>query len=342
MKLLWSTVPILCALTVHPVAAAPVLPVAYAERSPDGHQIAWHTTLDLRGLPANTRPASVAVRLDTHQGASDAVPARVTVALNGVVIGRGWADQKRETSLAVDIEDRLLSTRNHLVFAVTSTGEHCPGTTCALGDIRMDGPIRVTLAPATQRPVSFAQYVTRFRAGLSIKADARFRALAERAADAIAPLAPRQAKGPAEVVVSHEVPPGTSPELRFDTGPVEIRNREGAVVYDRRRLDDLTIMQVTTRGETPVLWVRPGRLALPPAPFELDYGRIAMFGPGGREIAFGLEQDHVLQIVYAAQVQREAQLGRYWRFAVLAAWLVITAGFLFILRRMPPLQPRAT
>lgn len=317
-------------------AAAATLPVTYAEQTPNGRQAAWHATLDLRELPARTRPAAITVVVDARAAARQGIPARIAVSLNGLVIGRAWASADRTTRVHLTIEDRLLSTRNHLAVAVTG---RCASGACRVDGARLAGDPSIDLAPASEMPLSFAQFATRFREGIAIRAgDARDRALAELAVAAIAPHAPRHAAGPAEVIVSRTTPPGIEPDLRFDRGPVEIRDRDGAVIYDEKRLDALTVVQVATRGSTPVLWVRPGTGGHPAGPIELDYGTLALFGPGGREIAFSGAQDHAIAIAYAADTERDARLGLYWRLGILAVWLAITAGTFAILRRMPPLK----
>lgn len=339
MTYAWSILLALGSAALTNVAAAATLPVTYAQQTPDGQQKAWHATLDLRDLPANTRPASLGLSVDARAPARRAVPTRITVSLNGVVIGRAWAEDDRPTALRFDIEDRLLSTRNHVSVAVTG---RCAARACSLGGAELPGGLRVDLAPATPMPLSFAQFVTRFRAGIAVRAiDAQDRQLAEQVIAAIAPRAPRRAEGPAEVIVSRTTPAGIDPDLRFDRGPVEIRTRDGVLLYDERRLNALTIVQVAMRGQTPVLWVRPGTGGKPSAPIELDYGKLALFGTERREIAFSRAQDRAVDIAYAYEAQREAQLGLYWRLAILVVWLAITAGTFVVLRRMPPLKPKS-
>lgn len=323
-------------------AAAATLQPSHAEKAPSGHQKVWHATLDLRSLSARTRPTSIGAVVDVHLADTAKEAPQVTITLNGIVIGRAWAKRDGPTHIEAAIEERLLSTRNHFTVAVTALAQQCAASACDVGEAGLNGPIRFALATATSDPVSFAQYVTRFRQGIVIKVtEPRDRALGERAAQAIAPHAPRRAAGPAEIVVGRETPPGTSPALRFDTGPVAIVDRDGRIVYDRARLDAMTLVQMTRRGDTPVLWVRPGTQALPDLPLELDYGTVALFGPAGREIAFVPEQDHAVTIAYSADARREARLGLYWRLAVAAVWLALTIGLVVVLRRMAPLKPQA-
>lgn len=342
MKLVGSVILALSTATGGGTAAAATLSTTYVDQTPDGHEKVWHATLDLRALPGTTRPATVSASVDASDAVRQGAAARVTMSLNGVVIGRAWARRDGTTPLRITIEDRLLATRNHITVAVTSMATNCPGTPCVIGTARMTGTMHITLAPANAMPASFAQYVTRFRDGITVRAgNPRDRALAELVVAAMAPRAPHRTTGPAEIIVSRTTPAGIAPELRFDTGPVEIKDRDGVVIYDEKRLDALTIMQVASRGDdTPVLWVRPGTEALAAAPIELDYGTIAMFGRAGREIAFRPDHDKAVTIAYQADAEREARFSLYWRLVVLAIWLGVTAGLVVILRKMPPLQPR--
>lgn len=343
MKLFWSLLSIMLTLGLPGPVLASALSPSHVEGSADRRQKTWHATLDLRELPANTRPATIKLRVDARSAARRGATPRVTVALNGLVIGRAWARKNGPTILSIAIEDRLLSTRNHIALAVTSMSTRCAGSACSVDDAHLATPIAIGLDEATAGPVTFAQYVTRFRSGVTITAaSTEQRAMAEVFKRALAPHAPTGAGQPAEIVVSRSVPRGTSPALRLDSGPVEIKDRDGLVVFDEHELDALTIVQMTARGDRPVLWVRPGLRERPSGLIELDYGNVALFGADRREIAFSPQQDRAVSVVYASATEREAQLGLYWRLAILAVWLAITAGFLVILRRMPPLKPRAT
>lgn len=321
-------------------AATETLPAAYADEATNGRQKAWHATLDLRNLPQETRPASIAAQVDTRLGDAVREKPQITIAINGIVVARRWASRAGPTRIETKIDDRLLSTRNHVTVAITSLARRCDEeAACSVTGAELRGPLRFGLAPATAEPLTFAQHVTRFRKGVAVTViEPRDRRLGELAAQAMAPHAPRRAAGPAEIVVSRELPQGVAAPLRFDTGPVTIKDREGRVLYDQRRLDSYTIAQLAHRGEVPVLWVRPGTQPLAATPLDLDYGNVALFGSRGREIAFSADQDHALTIAYATDAQREAQTGLYWRLTVLTLWLALTAGLVIVLRRMEPLE----
>jgi hypothetical protein len=340
MKLVATVlIALVAAICGPPVAADNLRP--WGEVSPSGNQKTWHAALDARDLPAETRPATISAVIEPYPADAVEVP-RITVAVNGLVIGRAWAKRGRATTVTAKIENRFLSVRNHITVSATALGHGCSGTQCNVAATEIHGGIAYTLADATAGPVQFSEYVTRFRKGIAVKVDdPAQRAWGELAVRALGPLAPRRAAGPAEIVVSRETPAGTSPRLRFDTGPVAIRDREGRLLYDGAALERYAVVQMTSRGDAPVLWIRPGTQAKPPAEIELDNGNIALFGAAGREIAFAPEQDRAVTIAYAADAAREAQTTLYWRLFVAAVWLAATIGLVLVLRRMAPLETQA-
>lgn len=340
MKLVFGLAAFL-GIAVGGTAAAETLRTDFAEQAPSGHQKVWHATLDLRDLPPGTRPASIAAAVSVPRAAfAGAQTPRIAISLNGIVIARAWARPGESVRIETEVEDRLLSTRNHVALAVTSFGANCPDRACSVSGAELREPLRFGLTSATEGPVTFAQHVTRFRQGVTLTvADPRDRALAERVVAAIAPHAP--CSGPAEIVVSRTAPKGAAAPLRFDNGPVAIKDRDGRLLYGRAALDDYTIVQIARRGDRPLLWVRPGKAGVSAELIQLDYGDVALFGPKGREIAFSPDQDRAVTIAYAADAAREAQTGLIWRLAVVAVWLAITAGLVVVLRRMAPLEPKA-
>lgn len=301
----------------------------------------WQATLDLRDLPPGERPETVVAVVDARDGRRKGLDPHVTITVNGVVVERRKPSDDSRTELRAHIADRLLSTRNRIEIAVTSEGAECGGAlSCPVDGASLHGPLRFTLGPAANDPVDFAQYVTRFRAGVRITAEgARNAAFARSALAAIAPHAPIMADAPTGIVVSETTPAGADPALRLDRGPVEIVDRDGAVLYDQNAIEALTLVQMTEREGQPLLWVRPGRSARPPANMELDYGAVALFRPDGREIAFAPGREGVLAIAYHEETLQDARMKRYFRIVMGIAWLAMTGGTIIILRRISP-SPR--
>lgn len=322
----------LCALIAFGVSAS----VTYAAPV----QKSWVGTLDLRTLPPGKRPSTITVRIDATMPQRHGAAPRLTISINGVVIGRAWASADAPTVLRAPIEDRLVSTSNRVEIAVTGTASDCPD--CSVQGARLAETPRIALAQAAEKPILFSHHVTRLRRGVTvISGSQRDHALAAMAVAALAPQAPQGKNAPARIVVSRAAPPGTNPPLRFDKGVVAIADRNGRTLYDRSRIDRMTIVQMARTGDNPVVWVRPAVDGGLPPRMDLDYGNVALFGPTGREIAFSSDQDSDLRIAYAFDAEANARSWFYWRLAVIAAWLLITFATILIVRKLPPLVQKA-
>ncbi|HEY0960096.1 MAG TPA: hypothetical protein VGE05_12625 [Novosphingobium sp.] len=300
----------------------------------------WVGTLDLRTLPPGKRPSAITVRIDATTPQRHGAAPRLTISINGVVIGRTWTSADAPTILRAPIEDRLVSTRNRVEIAVTDTASNCPD--CSMQGARLAETPRIELARAAEKPILFSQHITRLRRGVAVVSESqRDHALAAMAVAALAPHAPQDKNAPSRIVVSRDAPLGTNPPLRFDKGAVTIADRNGRTLYDRARIDRMTIVQMARTGDTPIVWVRPAADGGLPPRMELDYGNVTLFGPTGREIAFSSDQDGDLKIAYASAAEADARSWLYWRLAVIAAWLLITFGTILIVRKLTPLVPKA-
>lgn len=300
----------------------------------------WHATLDLRTLPAATRPTAIHFALDASDAARSGQAPRITVSLNGIVIAATAAKRSGPTRLSARVENRLLSTRNRVDIAVTATAPRCAVRACDLSAARLIANPVARLGYAQTASTGFSAHITRFRAGIAVTTERPGDgAFADRGIAALAPDAPRRDAGPARIVVSRKTPAGTAPALRFDTGDVHMEDEDGRLLYDGRQLDALTVVQLVEAGPAPVLWIRPGRDAPPPPVMDLDYGSLALFDAQGRVIALDPATDAAARIVYAQAAGREARLALYTRLALAAFWLLASIGFVFLIRRLPPLLP---
>lgn len=342
MKLACIAATASCLVPLTPAIAETLTP-DFVKTTPSGHQKVWQAALDLRDLPSGSRPSSIAAEVDAGgllQHGEETFKASISI--NGIVVAQRAIAPGQKAKLQAELQDRLLSTRNRISVALTALGQACPTDACDVRNGELRGPIQYSINTATPEPISFAEHITRFRSGVSLHvADPRDSQLGKLAIQSVAPQAPIRMEGPAEIIVSRVPPSGLQAPLRLDTGPVDIKDREGHVLFDQARLEALTIVQLVRRGNRPVLWIRPGTEPVAQEPFELDYGNIALFGSRGREIAFSAKQDHDLTIAYAATAIREARTGLYWRLGVAGAWLVLTIGFVGVLRRMKPIAPAA-
>lgn len=298
-------------------------------------QKTWVATLDLRNLPASKRPSAILARIDAGAKPGEGVR-RLTIRINGIVIGRAWSSADGSTTIRAPLEDRLISTRNRVEISVTATNNACAG--CSVDGARLVGTPWIQLSAASANPILFSQHVTRLRHGVTLAAKTpQEQELAALTIAALGPRAPRKNGAPGRIVVSKTMPAGTSPPLRFDNGPVSITDRNGRTLYSEPDLDSMTIVQIARAGERPVIWVRPAADGSVPHEIELDYGNVALFSQNRREIAFSPDQDTDLRVTYASAAEADAQSWLYWRLAIGAVWLVITIGTIVILRRLPPM-----
>jgi hypothetical protein len=296
--------------------------------------LSWRAALDLRDLPARTRPAALSVSIDAAEAARLGARPLVSLALNGNVIARRFAAASGPTVVNARPEERLLSVRNRVDIAVTLPFCTGPGCQQVLGSVRLAEPLQIGLGPVRADLTDFSQLPTRLRSGVAIEAqDAPSRAFAELAMAALAPRAPVTEQALARIVVSQQPPAGTRPPLRFDQGPVALQRSDGALLASSAALEGLTVVQLLGSLERPVIWVRPGKRL--PSELELDEGDVALFDHGGRVLAFAARDGAVVVANQTEAAQRERET-RLRRLALLAIWVLITLATLLILRRLPP------
>ena len=301
----------------------------------------WASNLDLRTLPADSRPAVIDVAVDAAEAARSGARPLVTLSLNGAVVARRFASRTGPTALRYEPEDRLLSIRNRLEVAVTLPFCHVAACADALDSVRLSRQPRARLGPVEPDLTDFAQLPARLRSGIEVRAEAPAgRQLAAMAQAALAPEAPAGEQAPARIVVSDQPPKGSNPRLRFDRGPVALRRSDGAPLVPAAALAGLTVVQLLGTPDRPLLWIRPGE-QLPPS-LDLDHGDIALFDSAGRVLAFSTQVDGAVEIAYppGADPYGQERATRLWRLSLLAFWILLTIGTLLVLRRLPP-TPRA-
>ena len=119
--------------------------------------LSWRADLDLRDLPARTRPAALSVSIDAAEAARAGARPLVSRALNGNVVTRRFAAADGLTVLSARPEDRLLSVSNRVGIAVSLP--FCTGSTCgqALDGVRLAEPLRLALEPVRADLTDFSQ-----------------------------------------------------------------------------------------------------------------------------------------------------------------------------------------
>lgn len=307
-------------------------------------ETAWQYRLDLRDLPASTRPAEIKVSVDASVAARAGKAPLIAVAVNGIVIARRQASNSGPTVIRAPIEDRLLSTGNSIEVAAIAAV--CPTCDAALGSVRpLDVP-RFRLEKARQGATDFSQIVTRYRRAVALRvADPRDGKLAELTKAALAPRASVDARAGAAIHVGARPPRGSVPRLRFDLGPVRLMRSDGVEIVSDETLRRSTVVQLLRAGDRPLVWVRPGEAGAVPAELQLDEGDVAIFDAGGRTMEFSTRRDRAVKISYGPGVDPDGS-GRtieLWRIGLLAFWLVATVFLAIVYMRLPrPRQSGAT
>jgi hypothetical protein len=307
-----------------------------AAASPSSAGILGAGWMDLRSLPANTRPGAVAVQIDTREAVRRGYRPTLSLAINGIVLTHLPASGTEVTRLAMPLQDRLLSIRNRVEVAAAVPGCDTPACADALETVRLTSPARFTLSSPEAAPTDFSQLVTRFRAGVAVDAHGQE---AQRLADLflaeVAPQAPRTEQGPARIHVGAEPPAGLLPLIRFDLGPVGLRRSDGPQILSANDVAARTTVQVLRFGREPLVWIRPG--AAVPTRMEFDSGDIAMFDAEGRDIAFSTKRDRAVEIAFPEGVDPYGGHRRtmIYRLVLLALWLVASIFLFRFFRKLP-------
>jgi len=293
----------------------------------------WKGVLDLRALPAGTKPTELLLDVQKRPGVSS--PVFVSLMINGALLARSEIRGPTGT-IRITLKDRQLSLQNQLDVALEQACGSCfPGA-----DFATIKPLRVILRQASPDAHHFYELATLLRSGVEIIASPSDAAFARRALTGLAPVAPLRKDGGYEIEVSEFPPEGTAPWLRFDQGAVRLVTRNALVLYTQEQLNRMTIVQIVSRGSEPVLWIKPGRDRAMPRLMPLDYGNVAIFNSKGAEIAFSTSDDRIVQAEYRNQEAEASAIFETWRSFVLAVWVALTIGAAILMFRLPRLRTR--
>lgn len=330
----WASLLLLLASPAFAEQAVGPSPIRLSPTSPGPAH--WQAQLDLRTLPAETMPGTVRAHIDLRSLPPSGDPVRVTLSINGFVMSDRRSRGGTAMIVSGRIERRFLSTRNQIEVSVQAVSSVCATRRCPVAQAEL-GAIDVALDGDLTEPRSFAEFVTLLRPGLHIQApDPRAGVLAEPAIAALAPFAPRTDGAAARIIIGQHVPRGTEPHLRFDRGPVELRDRDGRLLLSATRLSGLTAVQMLQDDTGPVLWIRPGDHAWPDH-MDLDQGQLALFEGNHRLIAFSPNFDEAVTITYPV-AESTRPLMTLWQGGIVLAWLALTLGLTVAWRRIGPVR----
>ena len=312
-------------------------------------------TIDTRRLPAGRRPLRVLLDVMVAPD-GDAGRAVVSVFINEHLLGSKLAAIGEATRLDLPLPDGLAGTTLGVRAVVQRRS--------AQGDCRFEpqgypaqilDSSAVVLGPADGPVRDFSDLALRWADGVAV-------ALPASAADAPVPViglvsevlnllsppsaavsvslvAPGPAPAPksAFLLVSDELPPGSTPRVRFDRGRVAVSDHAGHTLLDLSGFTTGAVAQAVSAGDVPGMWIRPlsSNGSLPaPVNLRLDRGDVAFVDHTGVALAMSTERDTLIKISYPDQVSWLTIAERFRAWIIGCVWLMVTIVFLLGLQRL--------
>lgn len=310
----------------------------------------WEVNFSERDMPAGK--TATGLRLDVTVGRdTNEAPPIINAFVNGTLLASAPASAKGPTRLLVDLPEGLSGASNTVRVGVIRQprGGNC--VTLPVGyPAQLLPSSEVILDDAPRGADDFYRLTGRFHEGVTVSLPggqdaATLAKLLPIAASAVAGLVPRSAainvtfdnaapKGPF-ITVTRDTPEGTKPPIRFDNGRLVVSDSNGNAMYDAAALDRRTIAQLVEIGGNTGLWLRPAAdFAASNEPMALDRGDVAFVTDRGVDLAFSTKRDRLIDIRYPDQLNIFAYLSKYRLWLIALAWLAITAGFIWSLRRL--------
>ncbi len=306
----------------------------------------WNAALPAARLPAGTRLAGADVDVAVAADGEPSPPV-VSVTLNGLLLGSAVARRDGPTRLRLDVPEGLQTLQNTLAVTVT---RHVAGGACKLKPQAYPAQLLPSsafrLAPAG--PVrTFAGLAPLYRTGVTVvtgeTGPAALTGIARVLAGLVGTETPLRlsegASAPdkgAYVWVSDAPPPGSDPALRFDKGEVRLKTDRGTLLLGDGALRARTVVQLVRPGGRAVLWIRPGAQfgkGAPGAEPELPgQANVAVLNGGKPELAFSSDRASLFEISYPQRLTLLDRIIRYRLWLIAAGWLILSLGFVFLLR----------
>ena len=310
----------------------------------------WEVNFSERDMPAGK--TATGLRLDVSVGRdTNEAPPIINAFVNGTLLASAPASQKGPTRLLVDLPEGLSGASNTVRVSVIRQPKGGNCVTLPTGyPAQLLPSSEVILDDSPRGADNFYRLTGRFHDGVTISLPgggdaATLAKLLPIAASAVAGLVPRGApisvsfeksapKSPF-IAVSRDTPDSAKPPIRFDNGRLIVSDSSGNAMYDAAALDRRTIAQIVEVGGTTGLWLRPAAdFAALNEPMALDRGDVAFVTDHGVDLAFSTKRDRLIDIRYPDRLNIFAYLTKYRLWLIAVAWLVITAGFIWSLRRL--------
>ena len=312
-------------------------------------------TIDTRRLPAGRRPLRVLLDVMVAPD-GDAGRAVVSVFINEHLLGSKLAAIGEATRLDLPLPDGLAGTTLGVRAVVQRRS--------AQGDCRFEpqgypaqilDSSAVVLGPADGPVRDFSDLALRWADGVAVElpaaaADAPVPVMGlvsevlnllspPSAAVSVSLVAPGPAPAPksAFLLVSDELPPGSTPRVRFDRGRVAVSDHAGHTLLDLSGFTTGAVAQAVSAGDVAGMWIRPlaSNGSLPaPLNLRLDRGDVAFVDHTGVALAMSTERDTLIKISYPDQVSWLTIAERFRAWIIGCVWLMVTIVFLLGLQRL--------
>ncbi|MBX7480939.1 cellulose biosynthesis cyclic di-GMP-binding regulatory protein BcsB [Qipengyuania qiaonensis] len=305
----------------------------------------WNVAIPAPAIPAGQRMTGMIVDVAVAEDSGASRPV-IAVLLNGFLLASAEAEEDGRTQIDVDLPEGLTTSRNNLEVSVvrqTASGDckYAPQGYPA----QLLPSSRIKLGPADALD-DFSDLPTALNSGFTLVVPnaaslAPAAAFLGPLASGEGPVSVSYGRIPAEgavVYVGRDAPPGSEPTVRFDQGKVEIAGENGETIIDRNAIETLTTIQILEQGGRPLLWIRPGAdfaaLESSASPPVLGYGNVAFLAADQLDFAFNDERERLIDIRYPDESSFAQFFQRYRLWFIGLGWLLLTLGFVYLLRRV--------
>ena len=305
----------------------------------------WSVSLPATRLPTGRRVT--AVDIDAAVSADGAPqPAIVSVTMNGFLLGSVEAKANGPTHLRLDVPDGLGSTQNTVVVTITRnpTGGDCQRK--PQGYAAQLLPSGDFVLGAAQPTTDFFQLAPLYRAGVTVVVPDHTQTVLEGTARVLAglvgsdtPLSVSYGKVPdhgAYVWVGDTPPPDGTPPLKLSGEEVRLADGTGTVLVSAGALGADTVVQLMRDKDRPILWIRPGsgfgNVADGQENKLLGHGNVAVMSKEGDIFAFSTVRDQLVDIRYPGGFSLLSLVERYRLWLIAGGWLILSVGFVFLMR----------
>ncbi|WP_299309594.1 hypothetical protein [uncultured Croceicoccus sp.] len=305
----------------------------------------WGVSIPASAIPAGERMtgAELDVAVAADGGATTPV---ISVTMNGVLLASATAAMDEPTRIPVTFPAGIVASRNRMEVRVT---RQTAGGDCRFAPQGYPAQLlpssRIVTAPAGS-PADFSDLPAALNGGFTAvlrgpgdlgPVAALLGPLVNADADLAVTYGEVPDHGPV-VFVGTDAPAGFDPVVRFDQGAIRLDSPAGETILDSAAIARHTTVQFGEMGDRTLLWIRPGSafasLAQSAEPAVLGFGNVAFLDGDRIDFAFNSERERLIDIRYPDRFSVWQFFERYRLWIIGLGWLLVTLGFVYLLRRV--------